>query len=123
MADPGQPTLGRVYRGVKWGMYLLRIPLSCLETPIQAFPPPRHAPQCSQQCRGHPASATPHSVHGRRGEGSISPLRWGLTRSIPSWHQRILLGSEGEEALLGTIEPDAGLLEAVKVSQGKSLVS
>lgn len=40
MADPGQPTLGGVYRGVKWEMYLLRIPLSCLETPIQAFPPP-----------------------------------------------------------------------------------
>lgn len=46
MADPGQPTLGGVYRGVKWEMYLLRIPLSCLETPIQAFPPPPgHAPQ------------------------------------------------------------------------------
>lgn len=57
------------------------------------------------------------------GEGSISPLRLGLTCGIPSWAQRILLGSEGEEALLGTIEPDAGLLEAVKVSQGKGLVS
>lgn len=43
--------------------------------------------------------------------------------SIPGWPQRVLLGSEGEEALLGTVEPDAGLLEAVKVSQGKGLVS
>lgn len=43
--------------------------------------------------------------------------------SVPGWPQGVLLGSEGEEALLGTVEPDAGLLEAVKVSQGKGLVS
>lgn len=66
---------------------------------------------------------TPYSKSGNREEGSNSPLRLGLTCGIPGRPQRVLLGSEGEEALLGTIEPNAGLLEAVKVSQGKGLVS
>lgn len=35
----------------------------------------------------------------------------------------VLRRPERKEALLRSIEPDAGLLEAVKVSQGKGLVS
>lgn len=45
-----------------------------------------------------------------------------LTCTVPSRCQGVLLGPKGEEALLGTVEPDAGLLEAVEVPQGQSLV-
>lgn len=55
-------------------------------------------------------------------EGSTSPLSSGLTCTIPSRSQGVLLGPKGEEALLGTVEPDAGLLEAVEIPQGQSLV-
>lgn len=43
--------------------------------------------------------------------------------SIHGRSQWVCLGSEGEEALLCTIQPNAGLLEAVKIPQGKCLVS
>lgn len=97
MADPGQPALGGVCKGDRE-----RAPTS----------------------KPHPGQVRAPRQRSTRGEdGSISPLWSGLTCSIHGRSQRVCLGSEGEEALLCTIQPNAGLLEAVKIPQGKCLVS
>lgn len=123
MADPGQPTLGGICRGVKGGCTCSKTPFPAHEPPTEPLPPCTLHPREAGSVWGKPASATPYSKSGNREKGSSSSLRSGLTCGIPGWPQRVLLGSEGEAALLGTVEPDAGLLEAVKVAQGKGLVS
>lgn len=124
MADPGQPTLGGVCREAQGGAGRDVAASTSPALPAKPHPslsPTMHPREAGSMRDTQPARHPPAEV--AIGHGSISLLSLALTCRIPSWPQGVFLGSKGEEALLGTIEPNAGLLEAIKVSQRKSLIS